>query len=319
MGELLWRPKTDYDAEDAVIRIPVARGSLWELSDDVLADFERYLKQLGSKFGVTAEPHFHAEGVVESVQVTGRPSKIATARSGVVEVLQVFKDRLAGGSDGQINNALFDEAGGNEDVLNLVEISMKRRKKGYAREDDEPEQEIAKATLMTLPAHVKDVRQFQCHDHTADIIVHSWGKTTVESFEQAVVGMFAYMTDLEKVDIVQSVDIEASGHDWLDLLYHLLDEFLFNFGSEFHISRCVEIYELDEENFQIKARGYGERMDLKKHEQGTEIKAITMHQMKMLRPGGVITEQGTFDKVALGLGEKVRDGFPFETYVLHDI
>ncbi len=32
-----------------------------------------------------------------------------------------------------------------------------------------------------------------------------------EAFEQAVVGMFGYMTDLDKVDIEQTVEVEAEG------------------------------------------------------------------------------------------------------------
>merc|ERR1712056_49773 len=99
-------------------------------------------------------------------------------------------------------------------------------------------------------------------------------------------------------------------------MFHFLDEFLFSFSSEFHVSRCVEILEFDDINFRVKARGWGERIDLNKHEQGTEIKAITMHQMKILGPTDVVTETGTFSRVEAGFGETLRDGFPFEVYVL---
>merc|ERR1719343_1517519 len=102
--------------------------------------------------------------------------------------------------------------------------------------------------------------------------------------------MFQYMTELDRVELRRSVEDEATGHDMLDLLYHLLDEFLFIFGTEMHISRCIEILEFDETDLRIRARGYGEKMDLKKHEQGTEIKAITMHMMRVLGPGLVMTE-----------------------------
>merc|ERR1719379_1209327 len=109
--------------------------------------------------------------------------------------------------------------------------------------------------------------------------------------------MFNYMTPLENVNFECSVEVEASGHDLLDLLYHLLDEFLFVFATEMHVSRRVEMLEFDEDNLRIRARGYGERMDLDKHEQGTEIKAITMHMMKILGPEKVLTENGTFARV----------------------
>merc|ERR1712060_1043116 len=142
------------------------------------------------------------------------------------------------------------------------------------------------------------------HDHTADIIVHSWGKTMAEAFAQVCVGMFNYMTPLDKIELCRFVEVEATGHDLLDLLYHLLDEFLFIFGTEMHISRCIEILEFDETALHIRVRGYGERMDLNKHEQGTEIKAITMHMMRILEPDQVLTENWTVSRV-----EKVREGF----------
>merc|ERR1712061_524430 len=104
------------------------------------------------------------------------------------------------------------------------------------------------------------------------------------------------MTNLDKVEIETTVEVEASGHDLLDLLYHLLDEFLFSFGSEFVICRRVEITELDFNKLLVRARGFGEKFDLQKHPQGTEIKAITMHQMKILTLDTLTTEEGTIPR-----------------------
>lgn len=41
------------------------------------------------------------------------------------------------------------------------------------------------------------------------------------------------------------------------------------------VCKEVKIVDFDHENFQIKVQGKGEPFDLSKHEQGTEIKAIT--------------------------------------------
>ena len=48
--------------------------------------------------------------------------------------------------------------------------------------------------------------------------------------EPSQVAFFAYLTDLDTVSLSTSVEVEASGHDMTDLLYHLLDESL---GSGF--------------------------------------------------------------------------------------
>lgn len=87
-----------------------------------------------------------------------------------------------------------------------------------------------------------------------------------------------------------NIDIRAlKGHDLHSLLYSFMDEFLFNFSTEFIVSKEVEITEWDTENFKIKATGCGfilshieipftltirrgETFDLEKHPQGTEVK-----------------------------------------------
>eukprot|EP00055_Hartaetosiga_balthica_P013893 m.73325 g.73325 ORF g.73325 m.73325 type:complete len:144 (+) comp8417_c0_seq2:3-434(+) len=74
------------------------------------------------------------------------------------------------------------------------------------------------------------------------------------------------------------------GKDLPELLFNLMDEFLFRFCAEnFLICRRVEILELNEGEGEcsIKVRGHGEMFDLGKHPQGTEIKAITYSNMQI--------------------------------------
>jgi len=80
--------------------------------------------------------------------------------------------------------------------------------------------------------------KYEYLDHTADVQLHAWGDSLEEAFEQCVMAMFGYMTEIEKVDIEESQEIEAQGEDMLSLLFHLLDEFLFLFSAEpFFIAR----------------------------------------------------------------------------------
>ncbi|EGD80736.1 archease [Salpingoeca rosetta] len=127
-------------------------------------------------------------------------------------------------------------------------------------------------------------KKYEYLDHTADIQVHAWGDSLKESFEQCVVAMFGYMTELDKVDIdtEKTSELEVSGTDLLSLLFALLDEFLFRFSAEdFLVCKRVEIVEFDTTNWKIRVRGYGEPFDLAKHPQGTEIKAITYSNMQI--------------------------------------
>ena len=87
--------------------------------------------------------------------------------------------------------------------------------------------------------------------------------------------MFGYMTDLETVEIDPSLEVEVevegevhrytapyqwhdctTGHDHISLLYNLMNEFLYVFGSEnYLVCKEIEITEFDEVNNRIKAKG----------------------------------------------------------------
>lgn len=124
--------------------------------------------------------------------------------------------------------------------------------------------------------------KYEYLDHPADVQIHSWGDDLTEAFEQAAVGMFGYMTEIDKVDISITQNIEADGDDMESLLFHFLDEFLYIFSAEpYFIARKVKILKFDKENFKIKARGYGEIFDLDKHPQGSEVKAITYSNLQV--------------------------------------
>lgn len=174
----------------------------------------------------------------------------------------------------------------------------------------------AKGSLLASLRDPVERRQFEFRDHTADVILHSWGRTLEEALEQVCVAFFAYMTELDSIDLNNEIEIEASGHDILDLVYHMLDELLFSFGTELIICRRVELVMFDEAEFKVRVRAFGERFDLKKHPQGTEIKAITMHQLKINYPDKVVCEAGTLARTEDAL---LKDGFPYEIYVLVDI
>ncbi|NWH80525.1 ARCH archease, partial [Piaya cayana] len=112
--------------------------------------------------------------------------------------------------------------------------------------------------------------------------LHAWGDTLEEAFEQCVMAMFGYMTDTETVEPVDTVEVEAEGHDMLSLLFHLLDEWLYKFSAnEFFIPREVKVLHIDRMQFKVRSIGWGEEFSLAKHPQGTEVKAITYSAMQI--------------------------------------
>ncbi|XP_064587780.1 protein archease isoform X1 [Zonotrichia leucophrys gambelii] len=112
--------------------------------------------------------------------------------------------------------------------------------------------------------------------------LHAWGDTLEEAFEQCAMAMFGYMTDTGTVEPVDTVEVEAEGHDLLSLLFHFLDEWLYKFSAdEFFIPREVKVLHIDRRQFKIRSIGWGEEFSLDKHPQGTEVKAITYSAMQI--------------------------------------
>jgi SHS2 domain-containing protein len=126
-------------------------------------------------------------------------------------------------------------------------------------------------------------KYYEYIEHTADVIVHAWGKNVKEAFQNGAKGMFGYMTDLDRVEERASIILEASFEPYStkeEMLYRFLDECLFQFSvQDYFIMKRIDLRELDDRGF--TAIAYGDNMDLRRHTQGTEVKAITMHGLEI--------------------------------------
>jgi SHS2 domain-containing protein len=146
--------------------------------------------------------------------------------------------------------------------------------------ENEEQTSIDSSDDLSIP-----VKKYEYLDHTADVQLHSWGESLKESFEQIAMSMFAYMTDIETVEmkVKQELNVQLENDDDLiNLVYRWLDEWLFLFCAEpFFIARKIVIKEFDPIKFSIKAVAYGEQFALGKHPQGTEVKAITYSNMQV--------------------------------------
>ncbi|XP_029973490.1 protein archease [Salarias fasciatus] len=139
-----------------------------------------------------------------------------------------------------------------------------------------PEQEATKAKYPPIN------KKYEYLDHTADVQIHSWGDSLEEAYEQCAMGMFGYMTDTETVKPLKTLEVESEGEDLESLLFHFLDDWLYNFSAEhFFIPREVKVLNIDRVNFKIRSIGWGEKFCLSKHPQGTEVKAITYSAMQI--------------------------------------
>lgn len=199
--------------------------------------------------------------------------------------------------------------------------------------------DATRAAVRPIPAPPPG-NGYEYLDHTADVQVHSWGTSLPRAFEQAVVAMMAYMTDLELIEVREEHTFSAEGHDIKSLLYNFMDECLYVFCTELFVCKQVEVEclelvsaspggrrdccsddkdsaemsdadqcerararrrhrSLDDsvdddagpdttsvaagsvKTWRIRARGVGERFEMGRHPQGTEVKAITYSAMQI--------------------------------------
>jgi len=115
-------------------------------------------------------------------------------------------------------------------------------------------------------------------DHTADVLIHSWGKDLESAFEQTAYGLMETITpDLSKISIEVEKEIKIEAEDKEALLFDFLSEFLFIFDVEDLVFGEVKVHSIDsvEGRYELSASLKGEVFNKDKHEIGTEVKAIT--------------------------------------------
>ncbi|CAH0558155.1 unnamed protein product [Brassicogethes aeneus] len=148
--------------------------------------------------------------------------------------------------------------------------------------ENKPQEEFTAEELILPPC------KYEYLDHTADVQIHAWGDSLIEAFEQCGVAMYGYMTEIDKVEILRSTEIEVKGSDLTNLLFMFLDELLYVFSAEeFLVCKKLVITEFnvnppEGEDLSIKCKCYGEEFTLGKHPQGTEVKAITYASMQII-------------------------------------
>jgi SHS2 domain-containing protein len=122
---------------------------------------------------------------------------------------------------------------------------------------------------------------YEVIEHTADIGVRSFGNTEAEAFENAAVGMFSLIADLESVQPSREFPISVEAEDRETLLVEWLNELLYIFESNGVLLSRFRITDLSETRLQGTAAG--EPVDDSRHELKADIKAATYHMLKVIK------------------------------------
>jgi len=122
-------------------------------------------------------------------------------------------------------------------------------------------------------------RDFEIINHTADVGIRAYGTNIGQAFANAAGALFSLIAELDNVGEVIYRDIEITAQDQESLLVEWLNELIYLFDVENIIFKRFDIIELN--NTQLKARGYGEKVDNSKHKLKTGVKAATYHMLRV--------------------------------------
>lgn len=131
--------------------------------------------------------------------------------------------------------------------------------------------------------------KFEFQEHTADVIVVSYGGSLEEAFENAALALFEVMTDTKTVEPKNEDFFTIKGFDELSLLYEWIENFIIEFDVNLNLYSRFKIEKIVEKGRELvlKAKAWGEVFKRNKHPSRTEVKAITYHEMAIIKNKGV--------------------------------
>jgi SHS2 domain-containing protein len=115
---------------------------------------------------------------------------------------------------------------------------------------------------------------------TADAAFAAYGKNLNELFANAALAMFEVMVNTEQIKPRIEKEVEIEAKDLCGLLFEWLNNLLIFYGSE-NLAFSKFNVKIDEKNFKLRSKCFGEKINPERHETKTEVKACTYHKMEI--------------------------------------
>ena len=128
------------------------------------------------------------------------------------------------------------------------------------------------------------MRRYEFIDHTGDIGIAAYGDDLEGAFTNAAYALFSIIAELDEIGEDASRDVEVAARDVEGLLVEWLNELIYIFDTENIIFKTFEIDEIRENT--LRARCFGERVDLSRHHLKTGVKAATYHMVEVREGDG---------------------------------
>ena len=114
--------------------------------------------------------------------------------------------------------------------------------------------------------------------HMADIGVRGRGKTLAQAFEQVAIAMTAVITEPERIQPQQAIELSCAAPDQELLLVDWLNALVYEMATR---KMLFSRFEVTVQKQQLIARAWGEKIDIARHEPTVEIKGATYTELKV--------------------------------------
>lgn len=138
---------------------------------------------------------------------------------------------------------------------------------------------------------------WQLYEHEADVGVRGVGATPEEAFAMAARAMTAVVTDPADVRAIEAVDVECRAADRELLLVEWLNCLVFEMSTRRLLFSRFDV-RIDEAagGLRLRARAWGEAVDVARHAPAVEVKGATLTTLSVSeRPGGGWVAQTVVD------------------------
>lgn len=114
--------------------------------------------------------------------------------------------------------------------------------------------------------------------HMADIGVRGRGETLAQAFEQVAIAMTAVVTEPERIQPLQAIDVSCDAPDQELLLVDWLNALVYEMATR---KMLFSRFDVTLQAQQLTARAWGEKIDIARHEPTVEIKGATYTELKV--------------------------------------
>lgn len=135
--------------------------------------------------------------------------------------------------------------------------------------------------------------RYELLEHTADLRVRVRGRSFKDLLQNAAYALTDTVVDARTVRAAAARKIRVRESSREMLLARLLQEILFLFDAKRFVTRRLRFLAVGENS--IEARAEGERFDPERHRPKTEVKAVTLHRLKVERRRGLWRAEVVFD------------------------